>query len=83
MKIIKHCNDDHCLTCADTLLSVRVVKLAEEVDMAVVEINEQQEEVDISLIGQVVSGDILLVHGGVALARQTARDVLEGAEQAR
>lgn len=70
METIKPCIDEHCLTCSDAMLSVRVVSLHEEATVALVEIDERQEEVDISLVEQVEPGDVLLVHGGVALARQ-------------
>ena len=65
------CTDDHCLTCSDEMLSVRVVSIEKQTRLALVEIEGKQEEVDISLIEQVAPGDILLVHGGVALAFQT------------
>ncbi|HEX7734631.1 MAG TPA: HypC/HybG/HupF family hydrogenase formation chaperone [Ktedonobacteraceae bacterium] len=67
-----HCTDEHCLTCSDALLSVRVLALCEESGLALVEVKGQQEEVDVSLVEQVAPGDLLLVHGGVALARQIA-----------
>ena len=69
-----HCPDEHCLTCSDALISVRVVSLLAESGLALVEVEGQREEVDISLVEQVAPGDILLVHGGVALARQTANE---------
>lgn len=67
-----HCTDEHCLTCSDALLSVQVVSLCEASGLALVEIEGQQEEIDVSLVEQVAPGDLLLVHGGVALARQAA-----------
>lgn len=71
METFKQCSEEHCLTCADALLSVRVVLLlAEEENIALVEVGGRQEEVDISLVKQVRPGDILLVHGGVALSLQ-------------
>lgn len=69
METSKHCSDNHCLTCSDELLSVRVV-LVYDVGTALVELGGLREEIDISLIGQVRPGDILLAHAGVALARQ-------------
>lgn len=67
---MRYCTDEHCLTCSDEVLSVRVVSMDEQARLALVEIEGKQEEVDISLVEQVVPGDMLLVHGGVALARQ-------------
>lgn len=72
MKENMRCTDEHCLTCSDALLSVRVVSLCEASGLALVEVEGQQEEIDVSLVEQVAPGDLLLVHGGVALARQTA-----------
>ena len=69
-----HCTDEHCLTCSDALLSVRVISLCEESGLAQIEVEGQQEEIDVSLIEQVAPGDLLLVHGGVALARQPAEE---------
>ncbi|HET8840108.1 MAG TPA: HypC/HybG/HupF family hydrogenase formation chaperone [Ktedonobacteraceae bacterium] len=66
------CSDERCLTCADVLFSGRVVSLSEEKDIALVEIDHQLQEVDISLVDQVRPGDRLLIHGGVALACQEA-----------
>lgn len=64
----RHCTEEHCLTCSDAMLSARVLALDQETSMALVTCGDQQEEVDVSLIGQVAPGTILLVHGGVALA---------------
>ncbi len=61
--------DHHCLTCSDELVSVRVVRVDQEVGLALVEVSEQVEEIDITLIEDVVVGDVLLAHGGVAVAR--------------
>jgi len=82
METSKHCVDDHCLTCSDALLSVRVVALRQETNIALVEASGQHEEVDISLVERVEPGDILLVHGGVALARQAADYASDTVEQA-
>lgn len=67
---MNYCANEHCLTCSDEVLSVRVVSMDEQTRLALVEIEGQQEEVDISLVEQVAPDDILLVHGGVALALQ-------------
>lgn len=71
MENIRDCTEEHCLTCSDALLVVRVKELRKEKGLALVEVDGQREEVDISLIERVRLGDILLVHGGVALTRQT------------
>ena len=64
----------HCLTCSDELVSVRVVRVDQEVGLALVEVSEQAEEIDITLIEDVVVGDVLLAHGGVAVARLEAEN---------
>jgi hydrogenase maturation factor len=66
--------DHHCLTCSDELVPVKVVRVDQEVGLALVEVSEQLEEVDITLIEDVVVGDVLLAHGGVAVARLEAEN---------
>lgn len=61
--------ENHCLTCSDAIVSVRVVEVKPEVGMALVEVEQQIEEVDITLVEGVAPGDVLLVHGGVAIER--------------
>jgi hydrogenase maturation factor len=41
----------------------------QEAGLAFVEMNNQMEEIDITLIEDVCLGDLLLAHGGVAIAR--------------
>ena len=63
--------DGHCATCSDEALQARVLRIDEETGLAVVEVMAEQvrtEEVDITLVDNVVPGDLLLVHGGVAIA---------------
>ena len=63
-------SDYHCLTCADEAVAVKVVRLDQEVGLALVEGNNQVEEIDITLVEDVAVGDILLAHAGVAIAHQ-------------
>jgi hydrogenase maturation factor len=60
--------EGHCITCSDEALSVRVLLVDREMEMARVEVQGKEEEVDITLIERVRPGDTLLVHGGVAIA---------------
>lgn len=83
MENIQRCTEEHCLTCSDALLVVRVKELRKEEDLALIEVDGQVEEVDISLIEEVRPGDILLAHGGVALARQTENAATSTVEPAR
>ena len=65
-------NDEgHCITCSDEAIAVRVVRLNDASGMAVVTIegSEVEEEIDITLVDELVPGDIVLVHGGVAIAQ--------------
>jgi hydrogenase maturation factor len=58
----------HCITCSDEALPARVLSVDPEAGLATVSIQSATTEIDISLVGSVVPGDLLLVHGGVALA---------------
>ncbi|HEY7419674.1 MAG TPA: hypothetical protein VH593_31125, partial [Ktedonobacteraceae bacterium] len=66
----------HCLTCADEAVAVKVVRIDWKAELALVvkardQVEEQlmlQEEIDIMLVEDVAVGDILLAHGGVAIA---------------
>ena len=59
----------HCITCSDESLQVRVLHVDEEIGLAQVTLNGMVEEIDISLVDSIAPGDILLVHGGVAIER--------------
>lgn len=63
--------DGHCVTCSDEALTARVLRVDQETGLALVEIlaeNYSTEEIDITLVESVDPGDLLLVHGGVAIA---------------
>ena len=68
--------DGHCVTCSDEALTARVLRVDQETGLALVEIVDVEaqfiapktEEVDITLVESVAPGDLLLVHGGVAIA---------------
>ena len=59
----------HCITCSDEAVTVTVLSVDEEVGMACVQVQDVTEDVDVTLIDSVVPGDMLLVHGGVAIGR--------------
>lgn len=59
----------HCTTCSDEALPARVLQVDEATLTAVVLINGQSTEIDISLVDEVAAGQTLLVHGGVALEK--------------
>jgi hydrogenase maturation factor len=59
------CSDDHCVTCADEGVPMRVV----DVRAGAIAVCEDDVEVMTDLVGDVRAGDELLVHAGVAIAR--------------
>ena len=61
--------EGHCITCSDEALQVRVLSVDEENGLAQVTPNGTSEDIDITLVENIAPGDILLVHGGVAIAR--------------
>lgn len=60
------CFDDVCLTCSDTAIAVRILRLLED-DLAVVDTGSGEEEVSIALVSATV-GDTILVHAREAIA---------------
>jgi hydrogenase maturation factor len=59
------CSSDHCITCGDIAVEVRVVELLPD-DLAVVDTGAGHEQVSVGLVSARV-GDVLLVHAGEAL----------------
>ncbi|HEV2582671.1 MAG TPA: HypC/HybG/HupF family hydrogenase formation chaperone [Ktedonobacteraceae bacterium] len=60
--------EGHCITCSDEALPARVLHIDQEQSIALVEINNESVEVDITLVDEVMVGSWLLVHGGVGIA---------------
>lgn len=62
--------EGHCITCSDEAIAVRVLRVNGVSGMAVVTIegSEVEEEVDVTLVDELAPGDVVLVHGGVAIA---------------
>jgi len=68
---IRHCDltvEGHCITCSDEALSARVLSIDAATGLALVAIEDTTEEIDISLVDEVSPGDMVLVHGGIAIA---------------
>jgi hydrogenase maturation factor len=65
----EHCSDGRCVTCSDEAPPARVLHVDREAGMARVAAGDTMAEVDISLVDEVAPGDLLLIHGGVAIAR--------------
>ena len=61
-----HCDDGHCITCSDEAVPMRVERVRPD-GTAVCD----GTEVMTDLVEEVEPGDVLLVHAGAALARQT------------
>ncbi len=67
------CSSDaegHCITCSDEAQATEVLQIDRATQTALVLVNGEESEVDISLLEDVSPGDNLLVHGGVALSNQ-------------
>ena len=60
------CTGDVCITCSDTAVEVRVVRLLED-EMAVVDTGAGEETVSVALVSAGV-GDTILVHAREAIA---------------
>ena len=63
---MSECSAEVCITCSDTAVQVRVVRLLEDA-MAVVDTGAGQETVSVALVSAGV-GDTILVHAKEAIA---------------
>lgn len=63
---VPECHDDVCITCSDTAVAVRVVRLLDD-DLAIVATGAGEEEVSVALVAA-DAGDTILVHAGEAIA---------------
>jgi hydrogenase maturation factor len=66
-------HDSHCITCGDEAVPLRVVRIDEVRELALCE-NDAGERttVEIALVEPVSLNDVVLVHAGTAIARETA-----------
>ncbi|GLY88655.1 HypC/HybG/HupF family hydrogenase formation chaperone [Actinoallomurus iriomotensis] len=63
---MNHCEGDHCVTCSDEAVAVRVVRLRDG-DLADVDVGDgRTEEVSVALVDADV-GDVVLVHAKEAI----------------
>jgi hydrogenase expression/formation protein HypC len=63
---VPECYGDICITCSDTAVEVRVVRLIED-QLAVVDTGQGEETVSVALVAATV-GDTILVHAREAIA---------------
>jgi hydrogenase maturation factor len=64
------CSDDHCITCSDEGIPMRVVAVDEDRCLALCEDDAgARSTVEILLVAPVALDDQLLVHAGTALVR--------------
>jgi hydrogenase expression/formation protein HypC len=63
---VPECHDDVCITCSDTAVAVRVIRLLDD-ELAIVDTGAGEEEVSVALVSAGV-GDTILVHAREAIA---------------
>jgi hydrogenase expression/formation protein HypC len=63
---VPECHGDVCITCSDTAVAVRIVRLLDD-GLAIVDTGQGQEEVSVALV-TAGAGDMILVHAGEAIA---------------
>jgi hypothetical protein len=67
---VAECTDDVCITCSDEGRLAEVVEApTEPFEPALVRAATGEEEVDVTLVGEVRPGDLVLIHAGSALTR--------------
>jgi hydrogenase expression/formation protein HypC len=64
--VMPECHDEVCITCSDTAVAVRILRLLDD-DLATVDTGSGEEEVSVALVSAAV-GDTILVHAGEAIA---------------
>jgi hydrogenase expression/formation protein HypC len=72
MSELPECIGDICITCSDTAVEVRVIRLLED-QMAVVDTGAGEETVSVALVSA-GAGDTILVHAREAIAVVGARE---------
>jgi hydrogenase maturation factor len=64
------CHEEHCITCGDEAVRMRVLALDEPGGLTRCEgAGGVTSAVDTALVAPVAAGDVVLVHAGVALVR--------------
>lgn len=65
---IVDCTDEVCITCSDEGRLGEVIAVAGEWLPALVRTADGEEEVDVTVVGEVGPGDLILIHAGSAIA---------------
>jgi hydrogenase expression/formation protein HypC len=64
------CTGDHCITCADEGIPMRVLRVDERRGIALCVAGDgSRGSVEVELVGTVEAGESILVHAGVALVK--------------
>jgi hydrogenase maturation factor len=64
------CGSEHCITCGDDGVPMRVLRVDELRGLALCALQDgARETVETALVDPVAPGDVLLVHAGTALVR--------------
>ena len=67
------CDGDHCITCGDDGVPMRVVAVDDERGLALCAApGGERATVEVALVDRAEPGDVLLVHAGTALTRLEA-----------
>jgi hydrogenase maturation factor len=65
-------HDSHCITCGDEAVPLRVVRIDRQRELALCESAAgERTTVEIALVQPVSLDDVVLVHAGTAIARET------------
>ncbi|MFV0461895.1 MAG: HypC/HybG/HupF family hydrogenase formation chaperone [Nostocoides sp.] len=72
------CTDEVCITCSDDAVPAEVIS-GPQGPLGLVEVRTPggMEQIDTSMVGEVLPGDLVLVHAGTAISRLEAADGLE------
>ena len=65
-------HDSHCITCGDDAVPLRVVRIDQARELALCEADDgRRTTVEIALVEPVSLNDVVLVHAGTAIGRET------------
>jgi hydrogenase maturation factor len=71
---LTQCGDDVCITCSDQGVVAEIVQApVADWEDALVRTEAGTEAVDVSLVGRVAPGDLVLIHAGTAIGRVASK----------